>query len=95
MVKRIEYELKHETKDIFFITFQQNKPPAIKPCMSRGLVNFLITRRVSLALSLAFVADFQVMICVRMALRCLVLSHPVGSMSGRMTVLSGITDGLV
>jgi hypothetical protein len=46
-------------------------------------------------LSLAFVADFQVMICVMMALRGLVLSRPVGNTSGRMTVLSGITDGLV
>jgi hypothetical protein len=49
MVKRIECELKLESKDIFFVTFQQNKPPAIKPCMSRGLVIFLITRRLSLA----------------------------------------------
>jgi hypothetical protein len=46
-------------------------------------------------LSLAFVADFQVMLCVMMVLRGLVLSHPVGNTSGRMTVLSGITDGLV
>jgi hypothetical protein len=30
-----------------------------------------------------------------MAFRGLVLSHPVGNTSGRMTVLSGITDGLV
>jgi hypothetical protein len=67
--------------------------------MSRGLVIFLITRRVSLAeywhLILAFVADFQVMICVMMALRGLVLFHPVGNTSGRMTVLSDIIDGLV
>jgi hypothetical protein len=46
-------------------------------------------------LSLAFVADFQVMICVTMAFRGLVLSHPVGNTSGRMTVLSSITGGLV
>jgi hypothetical protein len=46
-------------------------------------------------LSLAFVADFQVMICVMMVLRGLDLSHPVGNMNGRMTVLSSITGGLV
>jgi hypothetical protein len=46
-------------------------------------------------LSLAFVDAFQVMICVMMAFRGLVLSHPVGSTSGRITVLSGITDGLL
>jgi hypothetical protein len=45
--------------------------------------------------SLAFVDVFQVMMCVMMALRGLVLSHPVGNTSGRMTVLSGITDGLI
>jgi hypothetical protein len=33
--------------------------------------------------------------CVMMAFCGLVLSHSVGSTSGRMTVLSGITDGLV
>jgi hypothetical protein len=33
--------------------------------------------------------------CVMMAFRGLVLSYPVGNMSGRMTVLSGITDGLM
>jgi hypothetical protein len=38
MVKRIECKLKFESKDIFFVTFQQNKVLAIKPCMSRGLV---------------------------------------------------------
>jgi hypothetical protein len=67
MVKRIECDLKFESKDIFFVTFQQNKLPAIKPCMSRGLLIFSHP----------------------------VLSHPVGNTSGRMTVLSGITDGLV
>jgi hypothetical protein len=46
-------------------------------------------------LSLAFVVAFQVMMCVMMAFRGLVLSHPVRNTSGRMTVLSGITDGLV
>jgi hypothetical protein len=46
-------------------------------------------------LSLAFVVALQVMMCVMMAFRGLVLSHPVGSTSGRMTVLSGITDGLM
>jgi hypothetical protein len=46
-------------------------------------------------LSLAFVADFQVTICVMMAFRGLVLSHPVGNTSGRMTVLSSITGGLM
>jgi hypothetical protein len=46
-------------------------------------------------LSLAFDDAFQVMMCVMRAFRGLVLSHPVGSTSGRMTVLSGITDGLV
>jgi hypothetical protein len=46
-------------------------------------------------LSLAFVDAFQMMMCVMMAFSGLVLSHPVGSTSGRMTVLSGITDGLV
>jgi hypothetical protein len=40
MVKRIECELKFESKDIFVVTFQQNKPLAIKPYMSRGLVIF-------------------------------------------------------
>jgi hypothetical protein len=40
MVKRIECELKFESKDIFFVTFQQDKLLAIKPCMSRGLVIF-------------------------------------------------------
>jgi hypothetical protein len=45
--------------------------------------------------SLAFVDVFQVMMCVMMAFRGLVLSHPVGSTSGRMTAHSGITDGLV
>jgi hypothetical protein len=37
MVKRIECELKFESKDIFFVTFQQDKLLAIKP---RGLVIF-------------------------------------------------------
>jgi hypothetical protein len=46
-------------------------------------------------LSLAYVDAFQVMMCVMMAFRGLVLTHPVGSTSGRMIVLSGITDGLV
>jgi hypothetical protein len=46
-------------------------------------------------LSLAVVDVFQVMMCVMMAFRGLVLSHPVGSTSGRMIVLSGITNGLV
>jgi hypothetical protein len=46
-------------------------------------------------LSLAFVDAFQVMMCVMMAFRGLVLSHPVGSKSGRMTVPSGITGDLV
>jgi hypothetical protein len=46
-------------------------------------------------LNLAFVDVFQVMMCVMMAFHGLVLSHPVGSTSGRMTVLRGITDGLV
>jgi hypothetical protein len=32
--------------------------------------------------------------CVMMAFRDLIPSHPVGSTSGRMTMLSGITDGL-
>jgi hypothetical protein len=45
--------------------------------------------------SLAFVVAFQVMMCVMMALRGLVLSHPVGNMSGRITVRIGITDGLM
>jgi hypothetical protein len=76
MVKRIECELKFESKDIFFVTFQQNKPLAIKPCMSRGLVIFRspdgsVLLSISI-LSLAFVADFQVMICVMMAFRGLV-----------------------
>jgi hypothetical protein len=42
-----------------------------------------------------FFVAFQVMMCVMMALRGLVLSHPVGNTSGRMTMLSGITDGLM
>jgi hypothetical protein len=46
-------------------------------------------------LSLAFVDVFQVMMCVMMAFRGLVLSHLVGSTSERMTVLSGITVGLM
>jgi hypothetical protein len=46
-------------------------------------------------LSLAFVDDFQVTIYVMMAFRGLVLSHPVGNTSGRMTVLNGVIDGLV
>jgi hypothetical protein len=67
--------------------------------MSRELVIFqspdgYVLLSISI-LSLAFVDAFQVMMCVLMAFRVLVLYHPVGSTSGRMTLLSGITDGLV
>jgi hypothetical protein len=92
-------ELKFESKDILFVTFQQNNPPAIKPCMSRELVIFqspdgYVMLSISI-LSLAVVDVFQVMMYVMMAFRGLVLYHPVWSTSGRMTVLSGITNGLV
>jgi hypothetical protein len=46
-------------------------------------------------LSLAVVDVFQVMMCVMMGFCGPVLYHLVGSTSGWMTVLSGITDGLV
>jgi hypothetical protein len=48
MVKWIEFGAKIESKGIVFVAFQQNNPPAIKPCMSRELVIFPITRRLSL-----------------------------------------------
>jgi hypothetical protein len=67
--------------------------------MSRELVIFqspdsLVLLSISI-LNLAFIDVCRVMMCVMMAFRGLVLSHPVGNTSGRMTVLSGITDGLM
>jgi hypothetical protein len=67
--------------------------------MSRGLVIFqspdgYVLLSISI-LSLSFIDAFQVMMCVMMASRGLVLSHPVGNTSGRMTVLSSITGGHV
>jgi hypothetical protein len=49
MVKRVECGLKLESKDLFYVTFQQNKPPAIKPCIVWRVGDFPVTRQLSLA----------------------------------------------
>ena len=38
MAKQLELELKRESKDLLFITFQQMNPLAKEPCMSRKVV---------------------------------------------------------